>query len=99
MWWTFFILFFLISIISTTILFYSLKRINQYENLIIQVEQIIRFSSKKLKQIDDKGTFESDDEVGFFFEQIKNIQLLLDNLFEMNENMGEDNANAGDEVE
>ena len=82
MWWTFFIIFLLISLFSTIALFYALKRINQYENLIIQVEQIIRFSSKKLKQIDDKGTFESDDEVGFFFEQIKNIQLLLDNVFE-----------------
>ena len=45
----------------------------------------INNTSEKLKQIDSKGTFESDDEVGFFFEQIKNIQLLLDNLFEIEE--------------
>ena len=31
----------------------------------------------KLKQIDHKGSFESDDEVGFFFEEIKQIQETL----------------------
>ena len=32
--------------------------------------------------IDDKGTFESDDEVGFFFEEVKQLGKDLDNLFE-----------------
>ena len=27
-----------------------------------------------MKQVDAKGSFKSDDEVGFFFEQIKNLQ-------------------------
>ena len=31
----------------------------------------------KLKQIDHKGSFESDDEIGFFFKEIKNIQATL----------------------
>ena len=38
-----------------------------------------------MKTIDDKGTFESDDEVGFFFEQLKGLQLLLDDVFENEE--------------
>ena len=81
-WWIFFILFCLISIISTTLLFYALRRINQYEMLLIQLQQIITFSTDKMKQVDANGHYESDDETGFFFEQLKQIQLSLDNIFE-----------------
>ena len=82
MWWTFFILFILISIFSSTALFFALKRINQYENLITQFQQIIEFSTEKMKQVDTSGHYESDDETGFFFKQLKDIQLLLANVFE-----------------
>ena len=82
MWWTFFILFLLISIFSITALFYALKRINQYESLIVQFQQIISFSSERMKQVDSSGHYEADDETGFFFEQLKELQLLLDNIFE-----------------
>ena len=82
MWWTFFIIFFLISVVSSTLLFYSLRRINQYEDLIIQFQQIIKFSTEKMKQVDSEGHYESDDETGFFFEQLKDIQKLLDEVFE-----------------
>ena len=85
MWWTFFILFFLISVVSTTIVFYSLRRINQYEEILIQLQQIIEFSTEKMKQVDSKGHYESDDETGFFFEQLKEIQDLLNNVFETEE--------------
>ena len=82
MWWFLFILFFLISLFSSITVYYSLKRITQYENLINQIQNIIEISNQKLKQVDDKGTFESDDEVGFFFEQLKEIQNLLNDIFE-----------------
>ena len=82
MWWTFFILFFLISVVSSTLLFFSLRRINQYENLITQFQQIITFSTEKMKQVDSSGHYESDDETGFFFQQLKDIQILLDGIFE-----------------
>ena len=82
MWWFFFILFFLISVVSTTIVFYSLKRINQYESLIIEFQKIIEFSTAKMKQVDSRGHYESDDETGFFFEQLKQVQELLDGIFE-----------------
>ena len=82
MWWVFFILFILISIVSSTLLFFSLKRINQYEDLISQFQQIITFSTDKMKAVDSRGHYESDDETGFFFEQLKQIQLLLDGVFE-----------------
>ena len=85
MWWVFFILFMLISIVSSTLLFYSLRRINQYESLIIEFQQIIQFASEKMKLVDAKGHYESDDETSFFFQQLKELQLLLDDIFEAEE--------------
>jgi hypothetical protein len=41
---------------------------------------IIDFSDKKLKEVDAKGSFKSDDEVGFFFEQIKALQDILNSF-------------------
>ena len=82
MWWVFFILFMIVSIFSTITLFYALRRINQYENLILQFQQIIKFSSEKMKLVDYRGHYESDDETGFFFKQLKDLQNLLDGVFE-----------------
>ena len=78
-----FIIFFLISVVSSTLLFFSLRRINQYESLIEQFQQIIEFSTEKMKQVDATGHYESDDETGFFFQQLKDLQLLLNNIFEI----------------
>ena len=80
MWWTLFILFLLISIFSSITLYYAMKRLNQYEIYLTRIQSLIDFSTEKMKQIDSSGHFESDDEVGFFFEEIKKIQNILDNL-------------------
>ena len=85
MWWVFFILFFLISVVSSTLLFFSLRRINQYEDLITQFQQIIQFSTEKMKQVDHQGHYESDDETQFFFQQLKDLQELLNGIFENEE--------------
>ena len=82
MWWIFFILFFLISVVTSTLLFFSLRRINQYEALLIEFQQIVDFATQKMKQFDTRGHYESDDETGFFFKQLKDIQKLLDDVFE-----------------
>lgn len=34
----------------------------------------INNSNKRIEEIDSKGTFKSDDEVGYFFEELKKIQ-------------------------
>ena len=62
--------------------FYALRRINTYENIILNISNTIESIKLQLKVIDDKGTFESDDEVGFFFEEVKQLGEDLDNLFE-----------------
>ena len=86
MWlWIFLILFFLISVVTSTLLFFSLRRINQYENFIVKIQQIIEYGTERMKLVDSKGSFESDDEVGFFFKQLKELQLLLDDIFETEE--------------
>ena len=72
----------IISIIVSTLLFYSLRRITQYEQFLVNIEKVIQYSSERLKQLDTKGSFESDDEIGFFFEEINKLQKMLDDIFE-----------------
>ena len=64
------------------LLYFSLRRINQYENLILEFQQIVTFATEKMKFVDSSGHYESDDETGFFFKQLKELQLTLDGIFE-----------------
>ena len=81
-WWILTILFFLISVGSISLVYFSLRRINQYEGLIIEIQNIIEFATTKMKQVDATGHYEADDETGFFFEQLKEVQGLLNGIFE-----------------
>ena len=71
MWWTFFILFMLISIFSTYALYTAIKRINNLESVLVTIQEIISYSDDRIKKLDSTGHFESDDEVGAIFKQIK----------------------------
>ena len=82
MWIFLTILFFLTSVFTSLLVYYSLRRITQYEELILEIQQVIKFSTDKMKLVDSKGHYESDDETGFFFQQLKQIQLSLDGIFE-----------------
>ena len=42
-----------------------------------KISQTIEAADKKVQEIDIKGSFKSDDEVGFFFQQIQSIQTIL----------------------
>ena len=72
----------IVAILSGVVTFYALRRINEYESIILNINNTIETIKIQLKTIDDKGTFESDDEVGFFFKEIKQLGNDLDNLFE-----------------
>ena len=50
----------------------------QYNEYIGEFNKQLSFTSDKLKKIDAKGTFESDDEIGWFFSNIKNLQEGMD---------------------
>jgi hypothetical protein len=51
-----------------------------YMEYLDNLSRTIEVSDKKLKEIDRKGTFKSDDEVGFFFESIQKIQDILNDF-------------------
>jgi hypothetical protein len=68
---------------------YNLYRKNEYltryaENIIESIEimrnRVLEMNSQ-IRLIDKRGTFESDDEVGFFFKELKNILMRLNILY------------------
>jgi len=48
-----------------------------YMSYLNKISDIIDFSNKKLKEVDARETFKSDDEVGFFFQHLQAIQEIL----------------------
>ncbi len=75
----------ILGIVATffgVVIFYALRRINNYENIILNISNTVESIKLQLKTIDDKGTFESDDEVGFFFKEVKQLGDELNSLFE-----------------
>ena len=75
------IIFGILAIFFAITTFFSLRRINTYEQLLVEISDKTEFINHQLKQIDHKGTFESDDEVGFFFTELKELNSILNNLF------------------
>jgi hypothetical protein len=48
-----------------------------YMEYLDKLSRVIEASDQKLKEVDAKGIFEKDDEVGFIYEGIKKIQSIL----------------------
>ena len=71
-----------ISLFLLITIFYALRRINAYEEIILKISSTVELINIQLKTIDDKGTFEADDEVGFFFTELKQLGNELEQLFE-----------------
>ena len=51
-----------------------------YITYLDQLSRIIELSDEKLKKIDERQIFKSDDEIGFMYEQIKELQRILSNF-------------------
>lgn len=49
-----------------------------YQKYLSSLDTTIKASSKRLAEIDNKQMFSSDDEIGWYFTKIKEIQELLD---------------------
>ena len=47
--------------------------IDGYRTFILNFQQRLQEGNKRIKEIDDKGTFKSDDEVGYFFTELKKL--------------------------
>ncbi len=70
--------------VITYVIWNLLKKVEKLENQItVQEKYILEFydlikqSEFKIKEIDNKQLFQSDDEVGFFFTNLKTIQEAL----------------------
>ena len=50
------------------------------DNILIAMSDLIKDSEKKLKEVDTLGAFKSDDEVGFFFKTVMEIQQHLNDF-------------------
>jgi hypothetical protein len=48
-----------------------------YMEYLDRLSRVIEISDKTLNEIDHKGSFKSDDEIGFFFKSIQQIQDIL----------------------
>jgi hypothetical protein len=47
------------------------------QKYISSISEIIQNSEKRIKEIDEKEIFKSDDEIGWFFNELKKIQNIL----------------------
>jgi archaellum component FlaG (FlaF/FlaG flagellin family) len=78
----FLILFILLTLVESYVIFNLTKKTERLETWIEDYAQRVIDTQETLKQIDDKGNFEADDEVGIVFQSIKTT---VDELTEITE--------------
>ena len=73
-----------LSIILTVVIttsFFIIRNLiiknERLEDFISKQSEAIEACDKRLKQIDDKGMFYADDQIGFFFKEVQKIQEAL----------------------
>ena len=95
MWW----LVILLGILLGISVFVNINILKKLENSEIQYESDIvvanttlselyariKFIRDQLKQLDDRGSFEADDEIGFFFTEVKKLETLLEEFLPEND--------------
>tara|TARA_R110001583_G_scaffold23839_1_gene87467 strand:- start:100 stop:348 length:249 start_codon:yes stop_codon:yes gene_type:complete len=64
-------------IVNGFIIYNLLKKNEILEDFIKKQSDAIDYCDRRLKTIDDRGSFIADDEVGFFFVELKKIQEAL----------------------
>ena len=83
----------ILIILSLSYVCYNLFKKNEsyedtieiYDNWVSQFDDSVKDAENRLREIDNKGTFESDDEVGFFFDYLKKLNKGLSDLFDEQE--------------
>ena len=78
----------ILSILSVVLLIALrnlLVKVEKYEDITVDqtkylqnISDLVKDSQKHLQSLDERGVFQSDDEVGYFFEQMKSVQKELD---------------------
>ncbi len=78
----------LLLLMAGYVIYNLLKKVEQYEEDIQNKDEFLKSvkslsdqSYKKLKELDSLEAFESDDETGHFFSNLKNIIVTLDAYF------------------
>lgn len=68
-----------------------LFKIEKAEDIIISQDkfikslfEVIKLSGDKLNELDQKGIFKSDDEIGWLFQEIKNVTINISNFLNTN---------------
>ena len=56
---------------------YLIKKNETLEDFISKQSEAVNACGVKLKQLDQKGSFYADDEIGFFFKEVEKIQEAL----------------------
>ena len=71
-------------VLSVYFVWNLLRKVEKLEDMLANlgsyvsdVTELIVKSQERIQEIDQKGTFQADDEVGFFFENLKEIQNIL----------------------
>ena len=64
-------------IVSGFIIWNLIKKNEILEDFIAKQSEAIIACDKRLKELDNKGVFYSDDEIGFFFKEVQKIQEAL----------------------
>jgi len=77
-----------------------LIKVEKYEDVTVdqtgylqRISDLIRDSKMHLRKLDEKGVFQSDDEVGYFFDKLKEIQSELDKYM-LPENYGKEEGKS-----
>lgn len=70
---------FVYGIAVTYFLYNLLKQNEKYEQWYVNISEDIVSTYERMKEIDDKQMFESDDEVGIIFDEMKQLIYSLEN--------------------
>lgn len=79
----------ILVILLIAVIYNLLQKVEKLEDIILRsdnfytdLKEIINMTSKKLEEIDEKGAFSSDDEIGWFFTTIRELQQDIDRYVE-----------------
>ena len=71
----------IILTLAITVSFFIIRNLlqknEQLEDFITKQSEAITACDKRLKEVDDKGIFYADDEIGWFFKEVQKIQEAL----------------------
>jgi hypothetical protein len=78
----------IVTVIACVFIYTTINLLNKNEKIedivtsqqqyVDKLSETITYCDNHIKKIDEKGTFSSDDEIGWFFQEIKNMSSILE---------------------